>query len=166
MPLTLFGLWPRKVKTTPPTTVLELVIETEVDICKDVLRKENARNDRFELIIRPKSIPEVISRNETGQIKRARLWYWGIGSFWYDDRKNLWIANLSMSTNLYDEEGKFIAAGFNPEENHIATYCTLVDGQRFRFYRVMLPNSPFQFYPEVRVRIRDRKHIFLYPVFA
>jgi len=157
MPLTLFG-WIRKPKTTPPTA-LTLVIETEVDVFKDVLREGNAKNDRFELIIRPKSIPEVILRNENGSTEHANLWYWDIGAFWYDDRKNLWIANLSMSTILYDEEGKFVAAGFNPEENHIATYCTLVDGQRLRFYRVMFPNSPFQFYPEVRVRIRCRKRI-------
>ena len=158
MPLTIFG-WTRKAKTTPPT-VLELVIETEIDAIKDVPPEEDYRNDRFELVIRPLSIPEVILRNENGSTERARLWHWNIGAFWYDYIQKSWRASLSMTTNLHDEKGKLFAEGFCGEENHIATYCALVHGQRFRFHRVelgMFRNSPIQFYPEVRVRIRCRE---------
>lgn len=164
MPLTIFG-WTRKPKPTPPT-VLELAVETEIDVIKDGISERNYWNDRFELVIRPKSIPDVLLRNECGLTECVKLWHWDIGTFWYDYNKKSWIASLSTSTTLYDEEGKFIAAGFNPENNHLATDCALVDGQRLRFYRVIFPNAPFQFYSEVRVRIRCQKQIFLYPVFA
>ena len=152
MPLTLFGR-SRKVRT-PPTTVLELVIESEVDV-----RYEG--NNRFQLIIRPKSIPEVILCNKNGSTEHPTLWHWHIGAFWYSDTRKLWIADLSMTTGLHDEEGKLIAAGsFNSRGNRIQTCCALADGQRLRFHRVNLDafkNSPIQFYPEISVRIRDHE---------
>ncbi len=152
MPLTLFGR-SRKAKT-PPTTVLELVIEAEVDV-----RYEG--NNRFQLIIRPKSIPEVILQNKNGSTEHATLWHWHIGAFWYSDTRKLWFADLSMTTGLHDEKGKPIATGcFDNRGNHISTYYPIVDGQRLRFHRGhpdMFRNSPIQFYPEVRVRIRDRE---------
>jgi len=152
MHLTLFGR-SRKVKT-PPTTVLELIIESEVDV-----RHEG--NNRFELIIRPKSIPEVILQNKNGSTEHATLWHWHIGAFWYSDTRKLWIADLSMTTGLYNKERMLIAAGsFDSRGNRIETCCALVDGQRLRFHRVNLDtfkNSPIQFYPEIRVRIRDHE---------
>lgn len=141
----------RKVKI-PPTTVLKLVIESEVDV-----RHEG--NNRFQLIIRPKSIPEVILWNKNGSTEHATLWHWHIGTFWYSNTRKLWIADLSMTTGLYDKEGKLIAAGsFDNRGNRIETCCALADGQRLRFHRRAdldtFRNSPIQFYPEIRVRIQ------------
>lgn len=137
----------------PPTTLL-LTVET------NIIPVPTKEPDMYKLFTIKKADPKIVLQATKGKTQGVNYWNWRIGCVWYDFEREFWCVSLSMNASIFDENGKCVAVGFNGDECHVATYYGFAGNERIRYSRIgygFYEDEPYVFYPEIRVRIRNRE---------
>jgi len=145
--------WFRKRIQIPRTTLL-LAVETEITLVSA------GKPNTYKLITSPRTVPRVVLWDTEGNGQEAKYQGWDVGYVKYNFDGDFWSLSLSMNTAVFNANGECVAIGFNGEENHMGTSYGFLGDERIRYQRVglgMFWDEPYVFYPEIRVRIRDRE---------
>lgn len=147
----LTGFLNRKRSQTVPTS--SLVIE----VTERIVPIGHPSERRFTAV--PLKEPRSIWNSKQAFSSKIEYWGWKIGYLWFDVGLNRWKISLAMNTNLIRKSGIGML-GWDGEEEHIASFCVLQDGDRLQWARIgvgLYEDEPWHLYPNLVVTIAEAK---------